>query len=456
MATPPALPPLPVTASRASVTGSKLVVLGGLTALLCVPLVLTQGLLKGRAARQRQAEQDIQSTWGKPQTLVGPILSVPYRCADQPGGRATAHFLPEELTVEGPLEPSVRKRGIFQAVVYRGDLAISGTFKPPSLDAWKVAPENILWEEAKVSFGISDLRGIHEALRMRVGEHDVELLPGTACSLLPQGLHAAVSAQVGPSEVLPFALSLGFKGSRSLAVAPLGARTQIRLRSTWPDPTFIGAELPADRRVDAKGFDATWRSSFYQRPFPAAWSDAAAPALAASDRLQGSLLGVELLQVMDAYRLTERAVKYGVLFIVLVFTAFFLFEACSPVRVHPLQYLLVGFALCLFFLALLSLSEFLPFGIAYAAGALASAALIVLYSRRALQARRRAGIVAAELAVVYGFLFVVLRLQDYALLTGTAGLFAALAAVMYATRNLNEDAAEQAGSEAGSIQQVEA
>jgi inner membrane protein len=313
---------------------------------------------------------------------------------------------------------------------------LSGSFTAPSLDEWKVKPEDILWDEAVVLVAISDLRGTKEALVMKWGDSPIPLKPGARfCDFT-----SVVAGRVGSSVAgaTNFSMKLGLNGSRGIRFAPLGQQNEVRLSSTWPDPSFSGAFLPADRQITHNGFTATWQVSYYGRAYPQQWStqDNAAPQVDTS-AIHSSLFGVDLISVVDTYRYVERSTKYGVLFIALVFTAFFLFEVLAALRVHPFQYTLVGAALCLFYLALLSLSEIIPFGWAYITGAAASTLLIVFYSAKALRSLVRASAIGVELGAIYGFLYVILRLQDYSLVVGTAGLFLALAIVMYATRNID-------------------
>ena len=235
-------------------------------------------------------------------------------------------------------------------------------------------------------------------------------------------------------ESLPFEMHLTLNGSRSLRLAPAGVNNDVQLTSTWPDPSFQGGFLPTEREVGPNGFRARWQISYYGRSYPQRWTERN-PLNAAG--VDSSLFGVDLVPALDSYRYVERSIKYGMLFIALMFTAFFLFEILSAVRIHPFQYALVGIALCLFYLGLLALSEIFSFSIAYWAGAAAASLMIALYSAKALQSTGRAYLVAIGLALVYAFLFVILRLQDYSLLVGTAGLFLVLAIVMFVTRNVD-------------------
>ena len=431
----------------------KMVAIACLILLGLVPLTLIRGVLSERRARHREAIANITSTWGNPQVIAGPVLVVPYQrhvkaWKDQVvDGRserfevtetvvARAHFLPADLSITGDLRPDRLHRGIYEAVVYRSALQVSGRFAKPSFADWKVAPEDVLWDEAAVVMGITDLRGANEALRVKWGEETLTLVPGGWAGNLGPSVQARVPGMPFDAESIAFEFSLNLNGSGSLRFAPFGMSNRVRLTSPFPDPSFDGAFLPAQRKVGAGGFEADWQVSYYGRGYPQQWSDHQGDLLS-GEALSGSLFGVSVLPVVDSYRYVERSIKYGILFLALVFTAFFLFEVRALVPVHPFQYTLVGAALCLFYLALLSLSEIVAFAWAYAAGAAAATALIATYSAYVLRGARRAWLVAGGLAAIYVYLFIILRQQEYSLLFGTAALFLALAVVMYATRNID-------------------
>jgi inner membrane protein len=431
----------------------KLGMIAALTLLLLVPLTMIRSVLSERLERRQEALANITATWGGAQLVSGPVLIIPYKYRTKAwkeqvvNGRveraeatetrtAQACFLPERLQVTGALAAEALHRGIYQAVVYRGDLQLAGAFAKPSFDEWKVAPEDILWDEALVTLAITDLRGAKGALNLTLDGQACPLEPGSKLADFPSGVHVRIPGLARDKELV-FELQLPLNGSGALRFAPVGRQTRVQLTSPWPDPKFAGAFLPSQRTVGPAGFTADWEVSYYGRPYPQQWSsqEAAQPFKAAV--VEASLFGVELLTPVDGYRHVERAIKYGVLFIALVFTAFFLFEMLARVRVHPFQYTLVGAALCLFYLAVLALSEVTSFSLAYLAGATAATGLIVGYSAYALGSRARALLIGGELAAIYGCLYVILQLQDYALLFGTAGLFLALGIVMFVTRKFD-------------------
>jgi len=453
---PPPLPNTPNVAApqpRRFAFTLKLIFIGTLALILLIPLSMVKSLLCERQARRDEAISGIAATWGGDQTLVGPVLVVPYRVPVKVRREqlsdghykpvdeityttARACFLPTNMEVNGTLDPSRLHRGIYEAVVYRGALSVSGCFAPPEFDEWKVDPANVLWDQAVVLVSVSDPRGVTEALTLQLNGAPLPMCPGATVASFANPLRARVPQQVfAAGRTVPFTLNLKLNGSGSLRIAPVGMQTQVALASPWTDPSFQGAFLPRLREVTPAGFKASWQVSYYGRAFPQTWCDVDSPD--AAHALERSAFGVSLVTPVDSYRLVERAIKYGVLFVVLLFTGFFLFETLARLRIHPLQYLLVGAALCLFYLALLALAELLPFGGAYLAAAVASTALIAGYSAAVLGRRLRAAIIGVELALIYGFLYITLQLQDYALVFGAAGLFVTLAVVMFATRRVN-------------------
>ncbi|MCX6998449.1 MAG: cell envelope integrity protein CreD [Kiritimatiellaeota bacterium] len=456
------IPPPPLATRRTRFgTALKMGAIGGLILLLLIPLAMIRSVLTERLARRQEALANITSSWGSDQVICGPVLIVPYKYRVKAwkeqllNGRlerlettetltAQAHFLPEKLQVIGQLVSEERHRGIYQAVVYRGELQVTGVFARPLFDEWKVAPEDILWDDALVTLAITDLRGAPEALTLSLAGQTCPLEPGSKLRIFSSGVHARLPGLPSALAELPFDLTLTLNGSGSLRFAPVGRQTRVQLRSPWPDPKFDGAFLPATRTVSTAGFQAEWAVSYYGRSYPQHWSSRDEPSPFTAAAVTGSLFGVDLLTVVDGYRHVERSIKYGILFLVLVFTAFFLFEMLARLRVHPFQYTLVGMALCLFYLALLSLAEVISFGLAYLVGAAVATLLIVGYSAQVLRSFRRALLIGGELAAIYGCLFVILRLQDYALLFGTAGLFLALGVVMFVTRKIDWYAQDEA------------
>lgn len=429
--------------------------------LLLIPLGMIRSVLQERQGRRNEAVAKITSSWGREQSIIGPVLIVPYRYSfkswkEQPtaGGKsekvevvetavANAYFLPSTLAIDGAIKPTRLRRGIYQAVVYTGKLAISGQFTRPDFPSLRIEEKDVVWEDALVTFAIPDLRGVKETLQLQWGANRLPLSPGSKLKGFPSGVFASVSGLRENKGSIPLQLELTLNGSGGISFAPVGTQNAVKLSSPWPDPSFRGAFLPAERKVTREGFEAAWQVSYYGRDYGQSWTDQDASAGLNPTSAAGSLFGVNFLSGIDAYRNVERAIKYGALFLVLVFTAFFLFEVLASLRIHPFQYALVGAAFCLFYLGLLSLSEFISFGLSYLAASAVTTLLIWFYSVKVLKSGKRTFIIIGLLAAIYGFLYIALQLQDYSLLFGTAGLFMVLAIVIYVTRNIDWYARDQ-------------
>lgn len=450
--TPPALPPaLPRPPLKRFATVLKMISIAVLVLLLEIPLFMVGSVLKERLSRRDAAIQEITSTWGREQVVLGPVLVVPYKYTQKTWKdqvvngkvervevsetlRGRACFLPAALKADGELKPDLLHRGIYEAVVYQGTLSLSGSFARPSFEEWNIDPQQILWDEAEIAVSITDLRGAKESLQIKLGDQTVPLKPGIRLDGFEGGVYGRVAGLAAAADTLPFEMKITLNGSRSLRFAPVGVNNDVQLASSWRDPSFQGAFLPSTRELRPDGFSAHWMVSYYGRSYPQQWTNKDSVNLAA---IQSSLFGVDLLSPLDSYRYVERSIKYGILFIALLFATFFLFEVLASVRIHAFQYTLVGIALCLFYLGLLALSEVTAFAVAYWTGAAVATLMIALYSVKALRSALRAVVVGIGLSIVYGFLFVILQLQDFSLLVGTAGLFLVLAIVMFVTRNID-------------------
>jgi inner membrane protein len=243
--------------------------------------------------------------------------------------------------------------------------------------------------------------------------------------------------QTPPEDLVQFDVSLALHGATSLMLMPLAGAATVSMKSLWPSPSFGGSRLPDRHRVGGEGFTAEWQTSAFGRNVPRTWTDGELPPAAAQERIEKQAFGVTLATPVDVYQQAERSTKYGVLFIALTFLTFFLVETLYGATVHPVQYLMIGAALCLFYLLLLALSEHIGFTPAYLLAAGSTIALIGGYARAALGARRSALAITIMLVALYGCLYVLLQLEDYALMMGSIFLFAVLAAVMFVTRRVN-------------------
>ncbi len=430
--------------------GFKFSVIGVLLLLFLIPVEMLSSLVQERFSKQWQVFQEISSTMGGQQTVGGLILSVPfkshrYKTSKYQDGSShvediveikLANFLPEELQISGGLRPEIRHRSLFKVLVYFADLKLSGTFKAPDFERLDIAEEDILWERAFLSLPISDTIGIRKTPILKWGEEP--LLFGPVSKILP-GLESVIQAKpqgIGDlknGKSVEFSLELILSGSQQLSFLPHGRETQIKLNSEWSTPSFNGAYLPIERSVEKNGFDAHWHVLELSRGYPQQWI--ASPGL--NNMLNNGSFGVKLLFPVSIYQQTTRSIKYSFLFIILTFLIFFLFEVFGRLRIHPLQYSLVGFGLCIFYLNLLSLSEHISFGWAYLAASFSSTLLITGYSAAVLKQRLRAGLMGLFLLALYAFLYLLLKSESYSLLLGSLGLSFILGTVMFTTRKID-------------------
>lgn len=418
----------------------RLVLVGLLTLVLLIPVTMIAELIPGRAGRKTQATREVTSKWGQAQRIAGPALVVPYaKKAAAKGTRGTigyAVFLPERLRANGKAISELRYRGIFVVPVYRAALKLTGEFARPDVRELGIDPTDVQWDRARLMVGISDIRAIQEVPKLDWAGRKIALSPGVGDygNLVATGANAAVPIDAG-SKKFTFSIPLELNGSESLYFVPFGRDTQVDLSSNWASPSFKGNWLPGRRQVTDKGFQATWRIPFLGRNYPQSWTSERDAAV--TSNIEASRFGVDLISPVDAYSMSERSVKYAVLFIVLTFATVWLIEVLLRQRVHPVQYLLVGAAMCIFYLLELSLSEHLPFTLAYAIAAVAIVGMVGAYAKAMLGSIGQAAIVAAVVAGLYAYLYVVLRNEDYALLVGSIGLFAVLAVIMFLTRNVD-------------------
>lgn len=421
--------------------GLKFFVIVALTIALAIPLLFIQLALSDREETAAGAIQDIAGGWGGPQVVAGPVVLLPYtvdRASIVDGKtvqttlRLTAVLLPENLHMIVRANEETRWRGIFAVPVYRSALQIHATFERAALAALAPSDAHILWNEAVVSILVSDAHGLADNVSLSADGHSIAFQPGAGMS---DQRFAGIQAplKLTGAEDLTLDTNLMLRGSRELSLSPLGRRTTATIKSGWPSPSFFGAFLPTERRVGADGFEASWVVPYLARGFGQSFETTDE----AVNQLLAPAFGVRFYQPVDHYQLVQRSLKYAILFVALAFLVFFVVETVSPRRLHVVHYALVGAAQVLFYLLLLSLSEHIGFARAYFAAAAATIGLTSLYSISALASKLRAGILCLVLSLLYGLLYIILNAEDYALLIGSALLFAALGATMYVTRKVD-------------------
>jgi inner membrane protein len=425
----------------------KFLVLGVLAVLFTVVFAVIGGIRADRERYRAQVVREVSQSTAGPQVVTGPLLVVPYRqrteyrTTDSLTGRIVVGerlvdrqlvVLPDSLSIAGTAAVDARKRGIHEARVLDADLMVNATFRAAGP---AVARDVAEWGAPFVVVGVTDSRGLRRTPEITWNGAPMAVTPGSRVRWATHGFAADPGAwspiDGAPAQVR---LRLRLTGTERLSFVPVGKETEVRLTSPWPHPSFQGRILPDTREIRADGFQATWHLSHF-----ASGIEDVVPRLRdeGGDVFAGYDFGVSFISPIDVYRLTDRAVKYGMLFVLLTFVGFLLFEVLRRLDIHPVQYGLVGFALATFFLLLLSLSEHIAFAIAYLLASAACLGLIIYYVTHVLRSRGRALGFGAGLAALYALLYVVLRSEDYALLLGTLVVFGVLAFVMVATRRVD-------------------
>jgi inner membrane protein len=413
--------------------------IAALALLLLIPLAQVNGLIGERQQRAADATQQIAQRWGASQVVGGPVLVVPVRHRQQQEKgiveiEELEYLLPDALDMQAVIAPELRRYGIYETAVYTAEMKFTGRFAVADMALLSADGREPQWQRAQLRVPIADVRGIRRVSSMHAGSHEADFgadgggLGGIASIAAPLALDAAALAHP-----VPFAFDLTLAGTERLAALPLARHTDLRIGGAWPDPGFDGAFLPATHRVDAKAFEATWQVLDLSRRIAQHWRESETSSISFAD----SAFGVSLVRPANAYQQNVRAGKYGVLFIALTFVAFFLFEVLRGLRVHPVQYLLVGLALCTFYVVLLALSEQVGFGIAYALAAVATVAMVGGYAAAILAQRRAGFILGGLLGVIYGLLYGLVSSEDYALMMGSLALLLAVAALMALTRRVD-------------------
>jgi len=414
----------------------RIITIAFLVLVLLIPTAMISDLIREREYTRDEAITEVSKKWGDPQSLVGPVLTVPYKIYRNMGKPTeeiiieNAHFLPAELKISGNLQPQKRRRGIYEVVVFESELILTGKFNKANFAEWNINPAHILWNDAAVNLGIPDMRGIQEQVSVLWNSEVLNFNPGLSNNnLMASGISTKIKATSEINEYT-FEIKLKLNGSKYLYFYPLGEVTQITLSSPWSNPKFNGAFLPDKHSVTEKGFEANWKVLHLNRNYPQQWCGTAFD-------ISASQFGVDLLLPVDEYRKSDRAVKYSIMFLALTFLTFFFIEILNKKRIHPVQYILVGFALVLFFSLLLALSEHISFDWAYLIATIATISLIVGYSTVVFKKARLSLLLAGILIILYGFIYTTLQLQDYALLLGSVGLFIVLGFVMYVSRKID-------------------
>ncbi|HET7732810.1 MAG TPA: cell envelope integrity protein CreD [Paludibacter sp.] len=414
----------------------KAIIIGFMTLLMLIPGSMIQSLISERHNRSAETIEKINAKWSNSQTVNGPVLVIPYFTTtvdDKKNEVIESHtfiLTPELLNIKGKLIPEERHYGIYKSILYKSELEISGNFKMP--DMTLPANSQIKWNEATVRIGISDLRGMTNNLDFQLNGFHATAEAGGASDAIGQGLVISLKNAdlLQTAKVLNFKCNLKLNGSSNINFIPIGKTTHVQMNGAWKSPGFIGSFTP-EYTLNDTGFNAHWNILHFNRNIPESWSDKDVKSVSDTS------FGVNLVDEVDHYQQNMRSAKYALMFIALTFVVFFFVEVLTRKKIHPIQYLLVGIALILFYSLLLSISEQINFGVAYLIASIATIGLIVIYAHSIFKDKLQTGILGVILSVLYIFLYVVLQLEDIALLIGSIGLFIILAVIMFVSRKIS-------------------
>ncbi|MBP5625790.1 MAG: cell envelope integrity protein CreD [Bacteroidales bacterium] len=385
------------------------------TLLLLIPLAMVKDQIHDRQYAAEGSQREVADSWGKDQVFAGPVLEFTYDIPVEEKGKLTWKSItqtvyPRNLNYDIDLSTQILHRSIYDIQVYSSDILATGDFVLPA----SLGKEALTGQAVRIN--LKDLRGIDGTVDLQLGEEHIQMRslfePITLTPTLMDG-----------KTVLPFRLSLHARGSESMMVRPYGERTEVRMHADCPDPSFCGDFLPAEREITEEGFTARWAVSEINRGEP-----------------DDTAFGVNLLPGITQYQKTMRSAKYGILIILLVFVASLAVELVSRKRISPLQYLIIGLSLILFYALVMAFSEFMSFAMAYFLAVLMTVAALFGYFRGILR-DRVAWVLTGFVALAYSLSYLLLQMENFAFLAGTLILFVLLVGVMYLTRNLNKETA---------------
>jgi inner membrane protein len=434
---------------RNSITARMLVV-GFLLMVLLVPLEFVKSLIGERAQRQEEVVREINGKWGNEVLLSGPILKIPYRTYKEEKVYIEktksyeikteeilnhAYLFPDKLNINSKVTSKAEplKRSIYESVVFTADIDVTGEFPAIDFSEKDIPPKDIFWDKITLLIKTSNLKGIRNTLELTLGEQALSMTPKYAQEYL-NTVQSEVVQNLGPEHKapLPFSFDLKINGSESLKFIPIGKETTAKMDSNWNSPSFDGKYLPEDgsREITSDGFKASWKVLQINRQFEQKFFNTL-------PNLVEFAFGTKLIIPVDEYQKSERTAKYGFMVIGLTLLVFLLIQLASRIHIHPFQYVMIGLALVMFYTLLISISEHSSFFKAYLIAAGSVLGLITIYSRAILKGFKFPMLIGTSLASLYGFIYVIIQLEKYALLVGSIGSFVILAIVMFASRKID-------------------
>ena len=439
---------------KTSIT-ARLIMVGILTLLLLVPLSFIESLIYERSHRQQEVVSEINQKWGNEVLIYGPILKIPYLTYKEKTFKNKntkkvytetveetnyAYFFPENLKITSNVNPEKKSYGIYETAVYKSEMNISGSFTTPDFSELDIKEEQIIWNKARILLETSNLKGVNNKVSINFNKINYTFSSkynGTKDQAYNEVIMHKLESKfldkldLSKSENMSFDLELNMKGSKQISFIPIGKETNAQITSNWQTANFFGEFLPYnDDKITDKGFNAQWKILDINRPFSQQHFNYL-------PKLTEFSFGVNFMIPVDEYQKSERSVKYGFLVISLTFLIFFLIQTMSRIDIHPFQYLMIGIALTMFYSLLVSISEHSNFLNAYLIAGTSVIILITLYSKSILKVAKFPILIGASLTVLYSFIYVIIQLENYALLVGSIGLFLILASVMYVSRKID-------------------
>lgn len=438
---------------KTSITARMLMV-GFLTLVLLIPLSFIESLIKERSFRQQGVVNEINQKWGNEVMVYGPLLKLPYKTysvtskynektKDYIKETKThinyAYIFPETLESNVDVDSKTLKRGNYESAVFTTKMNFSGNYIKPNLNTKGIKDEDIIWDKATILIKTSNLKGIKNEVLLNLNNDsyvfetnfndDSKTYNGYLDELETSYIN---EDYLQKNELISFSINIAFNGSKLIQLIPTGKTTTMKMTSNWTDPSFIGNFLPDDetKEITENGFKADWKVLHINRPFSQSY-------LNKIPNLSEFAFGTKFIVMVDEFQKSERSAKYGFLVIGLTFLIFFLIQTLSKIPIHPFQYLMIGIALTMFYTLLVSISEHSNFLKAYLIAGISVIALITMYSKSILKTIKFPLFICVSLTTLYTFIYVIIQLENYALLVGSIGLFIILASVMYASRKID-------------------
>lgn len=435
---------------KSSITARMLMV-GFLVIILLIPLSFINSLIKERAYRQQDVVSEINQKWGNNVLLYGPILKLPYKTYSETKTynektktyfKETqthikyAYIFPENLKSQVDVKSKTLNRGNFESAVFTTQMDFSGNYIPVDLTAKGIKQEDIIWDKSSIIIKTSNLKGIKSEIQIKIQDKaysfETNFNQSKSSNMDVLESNFINSKNIFKDKNANFSFSMTFNGSRQIELIPIGKITTMHMTSNWADPSFIGNYLPNDetKQITKEGFKADWKVLHINRAF-------SQQHLKSIPSLNQFAFGTKFMVMVDEYQKSERSAKYGFLVIGLTFLIFFLIQTLSKINIHPFQYLMIGIALTMFYTLLVSISEHSNFLKAYAISGASVIALITLYSKSILKTFKFPLFIGLSLTALYTFIYVIIQLENYALLVGSIGLFLILSIVMFVSRKID-------------------